>query len=119
QGKLNYFVPGQYLHTDRGLEPPTSGPTPIHDTANTGSGFGYASYFLNPTTRVSVVTGTSVNHFQIGANPGQPQAFTLHGVPVYPSADVHEGQLEQNYFGVFALQGTLGHDIDYQLAPFT
>ncbi len=119
KGALNYFFSGQYLHTDRGVEPPTPGPTPIHDTTNQGSGFGYLSYFLNPTTRLSLITGTAVNHFQIPANPDQPQVFPLAGVPVYPSADVHEGQLEQNYFGVLALQGTVGSDIDYQVAPFS
>ena len=119
KGALDYFFTGQYLHTDRGVEPPTSGPTPIHDTSNQGSGFGYLSYFLNPTTRLSLITGTAVNHFQIPANPNQPQVFSLTGVPVYPSADIHEGQLEQNYFGVLALQGTVGEDIDYQVAPFS
>ncbi len=119
KGDFNYFVTGQYLHTDRGVEPPTPGPTAIHDTSNQGSGFGFFSYFLNPTTRLSLITGTAVSHFQIPANPGQPQVFALAGVPVYPSADVHEGQLEQNYFGVLALQGTVGSDIDYQLAPFS
>ncbi len=119
KGDFNYFTTGQYQHTDRGVEPPTPGPTPIHDTANEGSGFGYFSYFLNPTTRLSLLTGVAVNHFQIGANPGQAQNFELIGVPVYPSADVHEGQFEQNYFGVLALQGTVGQDIDYQVAPFS
>jgi hypothetical protein len=119
KGAFSYFTSGQYEHTDRGVEPPTPGPTPIHDTANQGNGFGYFSYFLNPTTRLSLITGASVNHFEIGANPGQPQNFTLQGVPSYPSAGVHEGQFEQNYFAVLALQGTVGEDIDYQIAPFS
>jgi outer membrane receptor protein involved in Fe transport len=119
KGDFSWFTTGQYEHTDRGVEPPTPGPTAIHDTANEGSGFGYFSYFLNPTTRLSLITGVDVNHFQIGANPDQPQVFKLIGVPVYPSADVHEGQFEQNYFGVLALQGTVGENIDYQISPFS
>ncbi len=119
KGDFSWFTTGEYLHTDRGVEPPTSGPTAIHDTSNQGSGFGYFSYFLNPTTRLSLITGTAVNHFQIAANPNQPQVFQLIGTPIYPSADIHEGQLEQNYFGVLALQGTVGPDIDYQIAPFS
>jgi outer membrane receptor protein involved in Fe transport len=118
-GNLNYFVTGQYLGTDRGVEPPTSGPTAIHDTSNQGAGLGYFSYFLSPTTRLSLITGTAINHFQIPANPDQPQVFALAGVPVYPSAKVRENQFEQNYFGVFALQGTVGSNIDYQFAPFS
>jgi outer membrane receptor protein involved in Fe transport len=119
KGDFSYYMTGQYIGTDRGLEPPTSGPTAIHDTSNQGAGFGYFSYFINSTTRLSLITGSSVNHFQIPANPNQPQVFALAGVPSYPSAKVRENQTEQNYFGVLALQGTVGENIDYQLAPFS
>ena len=119
KGNFSYFMTGQYLGTDRGVEPPTSGPTPIHDTSNQGSGFGYFSYFLNPTTRLSLITGAAINHFQIPANPNQPQVFTLAGVPVYPSAKVRENQFEQNYFAVLPLQGVVGSNFDYQIAPFS
>ena len=118
-GKLSYFVTGQYFSTTRGVEPPTPGPSPIHDQSYQGAGFGYFSYFLNPTTRLSLITGSDVNHFQIPANPDQPQVFALSGVPVYPSAGVDENQFEQNYFGVFALQGAIGSKFDYQIAPFS
>ena len=119
KGNFSYYMTGQYIGTDRGLEPPTSGPTAIHDTANQGSAFGYFSYFINSTTRLSLITGSAVNHFQIPANPNQPQLFTLAGVPSYPSAKVRENQSEQNYFGVLALQGVVGENIDYQIAPFS
>ena len=118
-GKLSYFVTGQYLSTTRAIEPPTPGLSPIHDQSYQGQGFGYFSYFLNPTTRLSLITGSDANHFQIPANPGQPQVFALSGFPVYPSAGVDENQFEQNYFGVFALQGTIGSSFDYQIAPFS
>jgi len=119
KGNFSYFVTGQYLGTDRGLEPPTSGPTAIHDTSNQGSAFGYFSYLLSSTTRLSLITGTAINHFQIPANPNQPQLFKLAGVPVYPSAKVRDNQFEQNYFNVLALQGVVGSDFDYQIAPFS
>jgi outer membrane receptor protein involved in Fe transport len=119
KGNFSYYMTGQYIGTDRGLEPPTSGPTAIHDTSNQGAGFGYFSYFINSTTRLSLITGSSVNHFQIPANPNQPQVFALAGVPSYPSGKVRENQTEQNYFGVLALQGTVGENIDYQIAPFS
>src|ERR1700688_5064750 len=119
KGNFSWFTTGQYLHTDRGVEPPTSGPTAIHDTSNQGSGFGYFSYFLNPTTRLSLITGAAINHFQIPANPNQPQVFMLAGVPVYPSAKVRENQFEQNYFAVLPLQGVIGSNFDYQISPFS
>src|SRR5208282_1747620 len=119
KGNFSYFMTGQYLGTDRGLEPPTSGPTAIHDTSNQGSGFGYFEYLISPTTRLSLITGSAINHFQIPANPNQPQVFALQGVPVYPSAKVRDNQFEQNYFNVLALQGTVGSNFDYQIAPFS
>src|SRR3984957_17206370 len=81
KGDFSYFTSGQYEHTDRGVEPPTPGPSPIHDTANEGNGFGYFSSFLNPTTRLILVSGVDINTFQIGANRGPPQNFPLEGVP--------------------------------------
>ena len=75
-----------------------------------GNGTGWSG--VAPVMRSAVpVTGSDVNHFQIPANPDQPQVFTLSGVPVYPSAGVDENQFEQNYFGVFALQGTIGSEL--------
>ena len=119
KGNFSYFMTGQYVGTDRGVEPPTPGPTAIHDTSNQGAGFGYFSYFLSPTTRLSLITGSAINHFQIPANPDQPQVFNLINVPVYPSAKVRENQFEQNYFAIVALQGEVGKDFDYQIAPFS
>jgi outer membrane receptor protein involved in Fe transport len=66
-----------------------------------------------------LITGAAINHFQIPANPNQPQVFPLDGVPVYPSAKVRENQTEQNYFAVLPLQGVIGPNFDYQIAPFS
>src|SRR5271156_609320 len=49
KGDFSYYVTGQYYGTDRGVEPPTSGPTAIHDTSNQGGFFGYFQYLLNST----------------------------------------------------------------------
>ena len=117
--KLDYFFTGQYLQNQLGVEPPTSGPSAYHDQTYQGQGFSYLSYFLNPTTRLSLITGFALNHFQIPNNPDQPQVFDLAGVPFYPSANVNERQLEQNYYGVLALQGTIGTKFDYQLSGFS
>jgi len=119
KGNFSYYMTGQYYGTDRGVEPPTPGPTAIHDTSNQGGFFGYFQYLLSSTTRLSLITGTAINHFQIPANPDQPQVFELAGVPVYPSAKVRENQFEQNYFNVLALQGVIGENIDYQIAAFS
>jgi outer membrane receptor protein involved in Fe transport len=119
KGGLSYYTTGFFLQNNRGLEPPTPGPEAIHDFTTQGNGFGYLSYFLNPTTRLTALGGFNVSHFQIPNNPDQLPAFTLAGVNSYPSADLQETQLEQNYYGVLAIQGVLAKEIDYQVAGFS
>jgi outer membrane receptor protein involved in Fe transport len=118
KGNFDYYFTGQYLQSQLGVEPPTPGPSAYHDQTYQGQGFGYLSYFLTPTQRLSVIAGTSVNSFQIPNNPNQPQVFQLFAVPFYPSVNLTENQLEQNYYGVLAWQGTIAR-LDYQLAGFS
>jgi outer membrane receptor protein involved in Fe transport len=119
KGKFDYFVTGQFMQNDRGIEPPTPGPEAINDFTQQGQGFGYFSYLISPTQKLTLLTGVAVNSFQIPANPGQPPAYKLAGVGNYPSADVSESQFEQNYFGVLAYQGAVGPRFTYQLAGFS
>jgi outer membrane receptor protein involved in Fe transport len=119
KGNLSYYTTGYYLQNARGLEPPTPGPQAKHDFATIGNCFGYLSYFLNSTTRLSLIGGFNLSNFQIPSNPGQTPAFKLGGTTNFPSADIKETQLEQNYYGVVALQGLLGKDLDYQIAAFS
>ena len=119
KGSLSYYTTGFYLQNARGLEPPTPGPQAHHDFATIGNGFGYLSYFLNTTTRVTALGGFNLSNFQIPSNLNQTPAFTLAGVSDFPSVDIRETQLEQNYYGVLALQGILGEHIDYQVAGFS
>jgi outer membrane receptor protein involved in Fe transport len=118
-GKFDYFVTGQYLQDDRGIEPPTPGPEAHHDLTQQGQGFGYLSYLIDPTSKLTLMTGIADNWFQIPSNPGQPQVYRLAGVPIYPSVDVADTQFEQNYFGVLAYQGAIGPEITYQISGFT
>src|SRR5216683_2283125 len=119
KGNLDYYTTGFYRQTSRGLEPPTPGPQAKHDFATIGNNFSYLSYFLSPTTRLSLLGGFNLSNFQIPSNPGQTPGFTLAGVRPFPSVNLRETQLEQNYYGVVALQGLLGKDIDYQIAGFS
>ena len=117
--KLDYFFSGQYLQTQLGVEPPTPGPSAYHDQTYQGQAFSYLSYFLNSTTRLSLISGFAINHFEIANNPNQPQVYTLANVPFYPSVNINDNQLEQNYYGVLSLQGTIGSKFDYQLSGFS
>jgi outer membrane receptor protein involved in Fe transport len=116
-GETDYFFTGRYFTSDEGIENPTSSLVPIHDNTEQGRAFGYFSTILNPTTRLSFITGTSVQNFQIPNSPGQIPMFPAFGVTTFNSALLNENQLEQSYYDVLALQRKEG-DVDWQLAYF-
>jgi outer membrane receptor protein involved in Fe transport len=116
-GNTDYFFTGRYFTSDEGIENPTSSLIPIHDDTEQGRAFGYVSTLLSPNTRLSFISGTSVQNFQIPNRPGQPPMFPAFGVTTFNSALLNENQLEQNYYDVVALQRKEG-DVDWQLAYF-
>lgn len=119
EGKWDYYATGQYLRNERGVQPPTPGPQAIHDLMRQGHGFGYLSYVLNPATRVTLMGGVSVGNFDIPNTRNLSPQFALKGVSNYPSSALNESQLEQTYFSILALQGSIGAKLDYQVALFT
>ena len=81
QGKMTYFVTGSYLGNDLGIENPTPSHSASHDHTDQANGFGYLSYLLNSTTRLSMMSGSYDGWFQIPNNPGQtPNPDYLHGL---------------------------------------
>ena len=119
KGRFSYYLSGFYLRSNLGLQSPTASPDPVHDHTEQGQGFTYLSYLVNSQTRLSTAAGTAVNYFQVPPEPGLDQQFTLAGVPTFPSEDVKESEFEQNYYGIVALQGTIGQSVNYQIAAFT
>lgn len=117
-GQTEYFLTGRYLQNNIGIENPTPNWSAIHDHTQQARGFGYVSTFLDEYTRFSLITGASVNKFQIPDNPGQTPAFTAFGVSDFDSATLNENQIERNYFGVAALQRSM-NGADVQFSYFT
>ncbi|HTO55087.1 MAG TPA: TonB-dependent receptor [Myxococcota bacterium] len=115
---LSYYATGNWLYNELGVESPTGTVNPLHDRTNQGRGFAYLSDLLDPTTRVSLLTGNFVGRFQIPNNPGQEPGFTLSGVPTFESRNLDENQSEWNHYGILALQKSEG-PLDVQLSVFT
>src|SRR6202142_1463293 len=59
-GRLNYFVSGDFLRNDLGIESPDGSSDPIHDHTKQYHGFGYFEYILDEANRVSAVLSSSV-----------------------------------------------------------
>ncbi len=116
-GRFNYFVTGDYLQNNRGIESATAG-KPLHDDTQQGHGFGYFEYLLDATSKLSAVAGSFTGQFQIPNQPGVPSAFTVNGLSTFDSTTLDERQRESNQFGVLSYLKT-GNDFTAQISAFT
>jgi outer membrane receptor protein involved in Fe transport len=103
-GNTQYYVTGRYFGSDIGLENPTPAFGAIHDHTDQGKGFAYASTVIDPTLRLTFMSGISDSRYQIPNNPGQTPAFTAFGVSNFASSQLREAQTEFNQFNILALQ---------------
>jgi outer membrane receptor protein involved in Fe transport len=117
-GPVDWFITGDYLHNDVGIENPTTSFNAIHDTTNQFHGLAYASDILDPNTRISMILGAFDGQFQIPNNPGQQTlGFTVNGVSNFNSSQLYETQWERNDFAIFSWQKHV-NDIDLQVSAY-
>jgi outer membrane receptor protein involved in Fe transport len=117
-GQTQYFVSGRYFGSSVGIENPTPAYNAIHDNTSQEKGFLYLSTVLDPTSRLTFISGVSNGSYQIPNNPGQTPAFTAFGVSNFDSSQLNERQNEFNQFNVLAYQKSGDNGIDYQLSYF-
>ena len=119
-GRFDYFVTGDFLQDDRGIENPDARYSATHDRTQQYHGLGYASDILDEDTRVSLVLGAFHGDFQIPNNPGQTPALGLavDGLTNLDSSTLDEHQREVTDFAVLSLQKHVG-EVDFQLSGFT
>ncbi len=116
-GALSYYFDLNYLHSDLGVENPTSSERPLHDYTDQYKGFAYLSYIIDSSSRLSFFGGTSYSDFQIPDNPNQPTGFIDRGRTDFNSALLDENQHENNDYAVLAYQKSAGA-LDFQAAVF-
>jgi outer membrane receptor protein involved in Fe transport len=121
---VQYYFTGRYLQNTVGIENPTSSYNAIHDFSQQDRGFAYMSAIVDPTTRVSLIAGTSYNNFQIPNVPGAPigqsavPVTNAFGATNFNSAQLNENQVEKTQFAVVSLQKSVD-GFDGQLSYFT
>jgi outer membrane receptor protein involved in Fe transport len=116
-GQTQYFVSGRYFGSNIGIENPTPANEAIHDRTAQEKGLLYLSTVLDPTSRLTLISGVSNGTYQIPNNPGQTPAFNVNGQTNFDSTLLNEHQNEFNQFNVLAYQKSVG-DIDYQISYF-
>ncbi len=114
----HYFVSASALQNNLGIENPTASKYPLHDHTVQDKEFGYLSYVIDPTSRLSFVAGYSESSFQIPNLQGQVPAFKLLNSGPLASAFLNANQNELNQFEVMTYQRTRWGDWDFQASLF-
>jgi outer membrane receptor protein involved in Fe transport len=115
-GQTQYYVSGRYFGSNVGIENPTPAYNAIHDNTSQEKGFLYLSTLIDPTSRLTFMSGVSNGAYEIPNNPGQTPAPPF-GSSSFNSSQLNERQTEFNQFNVLAYQHS-GDGIDYQLSYF-
>lgn len=103
-GKWIWYAEGDFTHDTLGIENPAPGDAAIHDITSQYRGFGYLSYVIDDTSRISFIGGASYQDYQIPDNPGQTPAYDYEGITHFNSSLLNENQHQQNSYGVLAYQ---------------
>ena len=116
-GNLSYFVSGDFMRNDLGIESPDGSATPIHDTTTQYHGFGYVEDILDSHSRIAFIAGTSNDYFQIPNSGGLTPSLglTVNGVSTFPSAKLNETQREVTHFGIVTYLRSQGK-FDFQVS---
>jgi outer membrane receptor protein involved in Fe transport len=116
-GNFNYYVTGDYMRNDAGIDNPTGSYRPIHDFTQQGHGFAYLEDIIDPSSKISVILGFYRAAFQIPDSPGQMPVFADGTQTAFNSAQLNETQQESNDYAAIAyLKST--QDYDFQVAAF-
>jgi outer membrane receptor protein involved in Fe transport len=115
-GNFSYYVSGLYSQSNTAFSSATPGPDAIHDHTNQGQGFGFFTYNLSPTTRLSLITSVAVSDNQLPNQDNLTPEYQLTGVGYYPSADINSYLNFRDYLGILALDGAPAPGLTYQLA---
>ena len=115
-GHFNYFVSGDILRNNLGIESPDGGADPQHDHTTQYHGFAYVEEILDEDNRLSAALSTSTGRFQIPDRAGvQPGITNANGTPLvvagqttYASTALDENQREVNHFVVLSWQHSHG-----------
>ncbi|HEY1899200.1 MAG TPA: TonB-dependent receptor [Steroidobacteraceae bacterium] len=109
-GPYTYFVTGDFLRNDLGIESPDGSSDPLHDHTEQHHGFAYAEDVLDEHDRVSAIIGLSDADFQIPNLHGEQPSLglTVDGQSAYPSELLNENQREVTQFGILSLQHSNG-----------
>ncbi len=118
KGDWTYFLTGSTLTNNLGIENTTGDKTALHDQTTQSKGFGYASYLIDSSNRLSLMAGVSDSKFQIPNIAGLLPQYDYAGMNIPSSATLNANQQERNFFQTISFQHTEDSELDYQISLF-
>lgn len=115
-GRFSWFVSGLYSQSNTAFSSATRGPTPIHDQTARGQAFGFFSYKLSETTKLSLILSGSASDNQLPNQAGLTPPFVVAGVTPPPSADIDSRLNFRDALVVLALNSQPTATFSWQLA---
>jgi outer membrane receptor for ferrienterochelin and colicins len=105
-GSFSYYVTGDLLRNDLGIESPDGSTDPLHDHSTQAHAFSYMEDILDPANRVSLIIGVSDDAYQIPNQRGlQPMLGLVdNGVSDFLSNDLNENQHELAEYAILSWQ---------------
>jgi hypothetical protein len=116
-GQLSSYVSLLYDQSNTAFSSATPGPDAIHDRTKQGQAFGFFSYPLDNSTKVTLLLSAASSNNQLPNVPGLDPQFDLAGVPNPPPSSAINSDLNfSDYLAVVSLVGTPSAELSYQLA---
>ncbi|HTD10982.1 MAG TPA: TonB-dependent receptor [Steroidobacteraceae bacterium] len=113
-GSNTYFITGDVIRNDLGIESPDGRSTPLHDSTRQLHGFGYFEHIFDDSNRLSLIAGSSDDRFEIPNREGLHAAdvfvppLTVNGQTDFLSQNLNENQREITDFAALSLQHSQG-----------
>lgn len=116
RGNFSYYLSALYNQGNTAFSPATSSPDPIHNETHQGQGFGFFSYDIDSTSRLSLILSAAASRNQLPNVPNLTPQFTLAGVSNYPSSAINSYLNFRDGLAVLAFNAAPTPDLSYQLA---
>jgi TonB dependent receptor/TonB-dependent Receptor Plug Domain len=116
-GGLSSYVSAVYHQGNTAFSSATPGPDPIHNWTRQGQLFGFFSYPIGSSTKVSLIVSAARSTNQLPNVPDLPPQYSLAGVAEPPPSSAIDSYLNfRDYLGILALNGVVNSQLTYQLA---
>ena len=116
-GQLSSYVSVLYNQSNTAFSSATPGTDAIHDRTRQGQAFGFFSYPLDNSTRLTLLLSAASSSNQLPNVPGLDPQFVLAAVANPPPSSAIDSNLNfSDYLAVVSLAGTPSAQLSYQLA---